>query len=126
MAIVVCFVEEWTLEQCLPCMKMLAKSMTGEDVAREPISMLSVKCGVKSELLAATRRDKVSVNNLAMQTAKVVCLLISGIGCFLHTFLVSCSWCHFHLTGSPPQHPFISAGSYVTCHQAAEVLRAMY
>ena len=89
MAIVVCFVEEWTLEQCLPCMKMLAKSMTGEDVARE--IMLSVKCGVTSELLAATRRDKESVNNLAMQTAKVVCLLIAGIGCFLHTFLVSCS-----------------------------------
>ena len=99
MAIVVCFVgEEWTLEQCLLCMQMLAKSMTGEDVAREPINMLSVKCGVKSELLAATRRDKESVNNLTKQTAKVVCLLIAGIGCFSHTFLVSCSWCHFHLT----------------------------
>ena len=86
MAILVRFVsEEWKLEQRLLRMQMLTKSMTGEEVARELISVLSMRYGVKSELLLAAMRDRASVNNLAMQTVKVVYPLIVDISCFSHT-----------------------------------------
>ena len=75
--------DEWNLEQQLIRMQMLAQSMTGEEVARELISVL--KYSVKSELLLAAMRDRASVNNLAMQTVKVVYPLIVDIGCFSHT-----------------------------------------
>ena len=86
MAILVRFVsDEWNLEQRFIRMQMLAKSLTGEEVARELISVLSIKYSVKSELLLAAMRDWASVNNLAMQTVKVVYPLIVDIGCFSHT-----------------------------------------
>ena len=75
MAVIVRFVgEEWTLEQRLIHMQMLSKSMAGQEIARELISVLSVTYGIRSELLLAAMRDSASVNNLAMQTVSVVLL----------------------------------------------------
>ena len=59
--------------------------MTGEEVARELISVLSRMYGVKSEVLLAAMRDRASVNNLALQTVKVVYPNVVDIGCFSHT-----------------------------------------
>lgn len=85
-AIIVRFVgEEWTLEHRLIRMQMLSKSMTGQEVARELISVLSMTYGVRSELLLAAMRDRASINNLAMQTVSVVYPMLVDIGCFSHT-----------------------------------------
>ena len=48
---------------------MLSNSMTGQEVARE---VISVTYGMRSELLLAAVRDRASVKNLAMQTVSVV------------------------------------------------------
>ena len=86
MAILVRFVsDEWSLEQRLLRVQILAKSMTGEEVARELINVLSMRYGITSDRLFATMRDRASVNNLAMQTVKVVYPLMVDIGCFSHT-----------------------------------------
>ena len=77
--------EEWTLEQRLIRMQMLSKSMTGQEIARELISILSVTYGVHSHLLLASMRDRTSVNNLAMQTVNVVYPQLIDIGCYSHT-----------------------------------------
>ena len=77
--------EEWTLEQCLIRMQMLSKSMAGQEVARELISILFGTYGVRSELLLAAMRDSSSVNNWAMQTVSVVYPLVIDIGCYSHT-----------------------------------------
>ena len=71
-------------------MQMLAKTITGEKVASELISVLSMKNSVKLELLLAAMREWASVNNLAMQTVKVVYSLIVDIGCFSHTLYRLC------------------------------------
>ena len=64
LAVIVRFVgEEWTLEHWLVRMQMLSKSMTGEQIAREIIGILSVTYGVRSEQLLAAMRDRASVNN---------------------------------------------------------------
>ena len=44
----------------------LATSMTGEEIARELISALSVEYGITSERLLAAVRDRASVNEVTM------------------------------------------------------------
>ena len=63
MAVVRFVSSDWTLEQRLLSMQMLSKSMTGEEVARELISVLSVQYGVQSKFLLGAMRDRASVNN---------------------------------------------------------------
>ena len=61
---------------------LLAKSMTGVELARQLIMALSTELGVPSNLLIASMRDRASVNDVAMKTG-----LQQGhyIGCFSHT-----------------------------------------
>lgn len=49
---------EWELQQCLVYLQLLAKSMTGEEIARELISMLSVQYSVSSNFLLSAMRDR--------------------------------------------------------------------
>ena len=59
--------------------------MTGEEIARELISALSVEYGITSERLLAAMRDRASVNAAAMRTIKVVFLDMIHVGCYSHT-----------------------------------------
>ena len=86
MAVVVRFVsDEWEIEQRLLQLKMLAKSMTGEEIAREVISVLSTSYSIGSNHLLAGMRDRASVNNVAMRTIKVLYPHMLDVGCFSHT-----------------------------------------
>ena len=76
---------EWCVRQRLVRVQMLAKSVTGEELARELISVLSVTYGIKSNMLLAAMRDGASVNGVAIRTVKVVYPLIIDIRCFSHT-----------------------------------------
>ena len=64
---------------------LLAKSLSGEEAAREIIGVLARKYGVGTELPVATIRDRPSVNNVAVRTIKVIFPNILDIGCFSHT-----------------------------------------
>ena len=64
---------------------MLSKSLTGEEVARELISVLSITYGIRSNHLLAAMRDRASTNNIVMQTLKIAYPSIVDIGCFSHT-----------------------------------------
>ena len=58
MAIVIQFAnDEWALKQRLLTLKILSKSMTGEEIARELISVLSTSYGIGSNRLLAGMRD---------------------------------------------------------------------
>ena len=60
LAVVVWFLgEDWTLEQHLAYMQVLSTSMSGEEIVRELISILSVTYNVQFELhvLLAAMRD---------------------------------------------------------------------
>ena len=64
LAIIIRFIDQdWCVQ--------LSKSLSGEEVARELISVLSVTYGVRSSNLLASMRDRASVNNVAMRTLKV-------------------------------------------------------
>ena len=64
---------------------MLAKSVNGEELARELVHVLSVKFSIGGGHLIASMRDRASVNNVAMRTLKVIYPEILDIGCFAHT-----------------------------------------
>ena len=51
---------------------MLAKSLCGEELARELISVLSVTYSVSTNQLLACMRDRSTVNNVAVRTLKIV------------------------------------------------------
>lgn len=63
----------------------LSKSLSGEEVARELISVLSMSYRVRSSSLLANMRNRASVNNVAKRTLKVVYPLTVNVGCLSHT-----------------------------------------
>ena len=86
LAIVVRFVsDEWSLEQRLVKLQLLTKSMSGEEIARELINVLSVGYSIDSSRLLACMRDRASSNNVAVRTLKIVYPKLLDVGCFSHT-----------------------------------------
>ena len=77
--------DKWVIEQKLVRLQILAKSLSGEEVARELISTLSVNFGISSNQLLAVMRDRASVNEVALKTVKIVYPHCLSIGCFSHT-----------------------------------------
>ena len=77
--------DSWILEQRLFRIQLLSKSMTGEEIARELINVLSVTYTIGSDQLIAAVRDRAAVNNVAMRTLAVVYSKLLDVGCFSHT-----------------------------------------
>ena len=59
-------VESWLPQQRLVRLQLLAKSMSGDEIARELISVLSTELGITGGKLLASMRDRASTNNVAM------------------------------------------------------------
>ena len=96
MAVVLRFVsKEWTLEQRLVKLHMLAKSMKGEEIARELIHLLSTEYAIDSSHLVAAMHDRASVNDAAMRIVKVIYPNLLDVGCFSHTLDLVGE--HFHM-----------------------------
>ena len=77
--------DSFTIEQRLVRIQLLAKSLTGEEIARELISVLSTSLGIASQFVVGTMRDHASVNNIAIRTIKIIYQNSLDIGCFSHT-----------------------------------------
>lgn len=76
---------DWQIKQKVGRLMLLAKSMTGEEVARQIITVLSTEMEVPSHLLAAAMRDRASVNTVAMRTVSILYNQVMDISCFSHT-----------------------------------------
>ena len=76
LATVIRYIDGWNIHQRLVCLKFLAKSMTGEELARQHISTLSATYGVQSNTILATMRDGASVNNVALAYSKITSCVI--------------------------------------------------
>ena len=75
LVIVLRFVSDsFTVEQRLVRIQLLAKSLTGEEIARELIGVVSTSLGITSQFVVATMRDHASVNNVAISTMKIIYL----------------------------------------------------
>ena len=86
LAVVIRFISDsWVIEQCLIGIQLLAKSLSGEEIAFEVISLLSTKFCIGPKYLISAMRDRASANNVAMRTIKVVYSNVLDVGCFSHT-----------------------------------------
>ena len=77
--------DSWTIEQRLVALKMLQKSLTGEEIAHEVISTLSIDYRVAPTSVLASMRDRAATNNVALRTIKVLYPNLIDISCFSHT-----------------------------------------
>ena len=64
---------------------MLAKSLSGEELARELLFILQAQYNITSTSLVATMHDRASVNDLALSIIKVMYPQVLDVGCFSHT-----------------------------------------
>ena len=64
---------------------LLAKSITGKEVARQLITVLATELSIVSSMVLEAIRDRASVNDVAMRTISVVYNQILDVGCFSHT-----------------------------------------
>ena len=85
LAVLLRFVDNFLTKQRLVCLKLLSKSMTGEELACMIISTLSTLYGIESSRLVASMRDRASVNSVAMATLKLLYPSLLDIGYFSHT-----------------------------------------
>jgi hypothetical protein len=77
--------QDWVIKQQVCRMMLLAKSVTGEELARELITALSTELSIPPHLVVSAMRDRASVNDVAMRTVKVLYNHVMDIGCFSHT-----------------------------------------
>ena len=72
LAIVVRFVRDWQIEQRLVRLLLLARPITGDELAPEILTVLSTELGIASTKLLACMRDRASVNGKAMRTVEIM------------------------------------------------------
>ena len=77
--------DDWVIRQKVCRMMLLAKSLTGEEVARQLITCLSTELSILQHLVVSVMRDRASVNDVAMRTIGVLYSLMIEVGCFSHT-----------------------------------------
>ena len=82
---VVRFISEWNVHQRLVRLKFLMKSMCGDELAREFISVLSVTLSVESHSLLGAMQDGASVNGAAIRVLTVMYPKLLDIRCLSHT-----------------------------------------
>jgi hypothetical protein len=80
LAIVVRFCTGWTIKQKLVRLSMLAKSLCGEEIAREILTVLSTELGIPGNHLLAVMRDRASVNNVAVSCLSIMYPAVLDIG----------------------------------------------
>ena len=87
MAIVVQYIdEEWNIQQRLIQLKLLQKSMTGEEIVQVVMDTLSREYDILPDHLLACKKDRASVNNVYSSALyKGLYTQILDIGCFSHT-----------------------------------------
>lgn len=85
LALVIRFCVGWSIKQKLVRFSMLAKSLSGEEIAREILTVLSTQLGISSGNLLAIMRDNAAVNNVAVSSIAILYSSAIDIGCLSHT-----------------------------------------
>ena len=71
--------------QCLIRVQILVKTMTGEEIARELVNVLSGEYEISVNRLLAAMHDRASANGVAMTTIKVLYPNLLDVPCYSHS-----------------------------------------
>ena len=86
MVVVLRFLDkDLNIQQRVSRLMLLAKSMTGEEVARQLISSISTELRIGGERVVAMMHDRASVNSVAMRTISTLYNNFLDVSCFSHT-----------------------------------------
>ncbi len=77
--------DDWVIKQRVCRLMLLAKSITGEELARQLIPVVATELSIAPNMVLAAMRDRASVNDVAMRTISIVYNQILDVGCFSHT-----------------------------------------
>lgn len=77
--------DDWVIKQHVCRLMLLAKSITGEELARQLITVVATELSIAPNMALAAMRDRASVNDVAMRTISIIYNQILDIGCFSHT-----------------------------------------
>ena len=77
--------KDFVIKQCVRRLMLPAKSITGEEVARQLITAVSTELSIGTNFVVAAMRDRASVNNVAIRTISVIYNEMMDVGCFSHT-----------------------------------------
>ena len=83
--VVLRYVDDWAIKQRVCRLMLLAKSITGEEVARQLVTILSNELSISPDKVVGAMRDRASVNNVAMRTISVIFNRLMDMPCFSHT-----------------------------------------
>ena len=62
---------DWVIKQCVCRLMLLAKSITGEEVARQLIAVVATELSLAPNMVLAARHDHASVNDVAIRTISI-------------------------------------------------------
>ena len=85
LVIILRFVDDFVINRHLVRFLTLTKSLTGEEIARELINVLSVEYGITSERVLASMCDQAAANGVVMRTLRIVYPRMIDVGCYSHT-----------------------------------------
>lgn len=86
---------DWEIKQRQVRLQLIAKSLKGEELARELIMVFAQHYNVQNNNLCAAMSDGASVNGATMRTVKVVFPKVVDVRCFSHA--VDCVGDHFNI-----------------------------
>ena len=88
MAVVVRYIDtSFNTQQRLVRLQLLAKSIKGEEIAREINATISTPYYISPNLVVAMLHDRAACNVVALQTLKIVYPQLIDVGCALLTYL---------------------------------------
>ena len=77
--------DDWKMKECVGRLKLLSKTMTGEEIAQQIVVILFTELGIAPHAIVVSMQDGAAVNDLAMRTIRVIYNQLLDIGCFSHT-----------------------------------------
>ena len=85
MVIVVRFIDQWSVQQRLVKLEVLARSLNAEQLAQRLIQCLAVEYGIKPNHLLAAMKDGAAVNGTGLRQVGFYFTNIFNVTCFSHT-----------------------------------------
>ena len=78
------YIDDWVIKQRVCRLMFLAKSITGDEVARQLVTALSTKLSIHPNMNIAAMQDGALVNDVAMRTVSMVYNRLMDAPCFSH------------------------------------------
>ena len=78
------YIDDWVIKQKVCRLMFLAKSITGDEIAKQLVTALSTKLSIHPNMNIVAMQDGALVNDVAMRTVSMVYNRLMDVPCFSH------------------------------------------